>query len=279
MLACLGALFIAIPFFAFSEAWRIIRRLLGWQVPGTAVAIYYHRVPSGERARFARQMDHLLRWVEPIRADRTEPLRPGTRSVIVTFDDGWASFLESALPELQCREIPATLFAVSDFLDGDDQHLPIERLVSEQELRSLDPRLVTVGSHSATHSVMTVLPEPEARREVRESRATLEKILERPVKLFCFPYGRFNEALIEMCREAGYTRVFTGLPFVALSDPQEFATGRIRVDPGDWPLEFHLKLMGAYTWMPLATTFKSWIVSNLRSASNMFARRASQSSA
>jgi peptidoglycan/xylan/chitin deacetylase (PgdA/CDA1 family) len=273
------ALLIAILFFALSEVWRIIRRLFGWQVPGTAVAIYYHRVPSEERARFARQMDHLLRWVEPIRADHMEPLRPGTRSAIVTFDDGWVSFVENALPELQRREIPATLFAVSDFLDGDDQSLPIERLVSAQELRSLDPRLITVGSHSATHSVMTALPEPEARRELRESRAKLEEVLERPVKLFCFPYGRFNEALIEMCREAGYARVFTGQPFAALCDPQEFATGRVRVDPFDWPIEFHLKLTGAYIWMPLAMTLKSWVVSNLRSASSLFVRRASQSSA
>ena len=67
-----------------------------------------------------------------------------------------------------------------------------------------------------------------------------------------------------MCRAAGYTRVFGGMPSPALGDPHEFLIGRVRVDPTDWLVEFHLKLMGAYDWVPFAADLKRRIVDALR---------------
>jgi hypothetical protein len=64
-----------------------------------------------------------------------------------------------------------------------------------------------------------------------------------------------------LCREAGYERIFTTLPVFAFAEPGEFVVGRVRVDPTDWPLEFRLKLAGAYRWLPAAFAFKRLIVS------------------
>ena len=35
----------------------------------------------------------------------------------------------------------------------------------------------------------------------------------------------------------------------------EFVVGRVATDPGDWPIEFRLKLMGAYRWIAFAHAF------------------------
>src|SRR5207245_1160814 len=80
-------------------------------------------------------------------------------------------------------------------------------------------------------------------------------------KLFSFPHGSFNAKLVEWCREAGYERVFTILPTLAFSDPREFVTGRVSVEPTDWPLEFRLKLLGAYRWLPFGFGLKRKILS------------------
>jgi peptidoglycan/xylan/chitin deacetylase (PgdA/CDA1 family) len=74
------------------------------------VVLYYHAVRPEERASFGRQMDELLSIGSPIRADRREPLQPGRRYVAVTFDDGFVSVVENALPELRDRRIPCTIF-------------------------------------------------------------------------------------------------------------------------------------------------------------------------
>jgi peptidoglycan/xylan/chitin deacetylase (PgdA/CDA1 family) len=101
-----------------------------------------------------------------------------------------------------------------------------------------------------------MVDEERAWREIHESRARLEGLLDREVKLFSFPYGAFNERLVGLCREAGYERVFTTLPYSALSEPDEFVTGRVWAEPTDWPLEFRLKLLGAYAWLPKAFSLK-----------------------
>jgi peptidoglycan/xylan/chitin deacetylase (PgdA/CDA1 family) len=117
---------------------------------------------------------------------------------------------------------------------------------------------------------MTALSEQDALRELRESREKLQAITGHEVGSFCFPYGAYSEELIPLCREAGYQRVFTCMP--ALADPSQFVLGRVRVDPTDLPLEFHLKLMGAYRWLPMAIGWKRRVLTALRGGSRSVSR-------
>lgn len=57
------------------------------------------------------------------------------------------------------------------------------------ELKSLDPRLITVGSHTHSHPILPALDDDEVNFEMVESRRALEKALGRPVKYFCYPNG------------------------------------------------------------------------------------------
>jgi hypothetical protein len=50
--------------------------------------------------------------------------------------------------------------------------------------------------------------------------------------------------------------------------------GRIEVSPTDWPLEFRLKIRGAYQWLPLAMSAKRKVVSLLKRRSARKTRRA-----
>ena len=59
-----------------------------------------------------------------------------------------------------------------------------------------------------------------------------------------------------LCREAGYEGLFAILPELAFTDPQEFVTGRVGVNPSDWALEFRLKILGAYRWLPIVFSWK-----------------------
>ena len=262
---------VSILFFGASAVGDAVMALIGRRRPGTGVIVYYHAVPTEHRSRFARQMDLVLRCGKPVSAARTEPRRRGERYVAITFDDGLESVLKNALPELERRKIPATIFVVVQSLGqspiwmaSDPQATDPEKVISLEQLRNLDSDLVTIGSHSLTHPRLTELHESEARREIFESRTQLRNILHREITLFSFPYGAFADALVQHCREAGYDRVFTTLPHSAFSKPEQFVSGRIAVEPTDWPLEFHLKILGAYRWLPVAFALKRWLKFGLR---------------
>ena len=62
-----------------------------------------------------------------------------------------------------------------------------------EQLRSLDPRLVTIGSHTLTHPILTGLDDHQIELELVESRRLLEQRLQRPVEYFCYPNGSHDQ--------------------------------------------------------------------------------------
>jgi peptidoglycan/xylan/chitin deacetylase (PgdA/CDA1 family) len=263
---------ISIAFFGGVSCGNAIRRLLGRKPGGTCVVLYYHGIPPGQRTRFARQLDSIVRLAKPIPLEVTSTLNPHARYVAVTFDDGFENLLENAIPELQQRRIPSTIFVPTELLgkfppwSGTVSRTQNGRLMSVDQLKTLPSNLVTIGSHGKTHPLLPSLNEETARSELSESRVKLEELLKRGITLFSFPYGAFTEDLVRWCREAGYERVFTSLPVIAFSDPNEFVTGRVWAEPTDWWLEFRLKILGAYRWLPLAFAVKRRVRESVLSA-------------
>ncbi len=254
--------------------WRTLRnwvlRMRGKTVPGTCVVLVYHGVPPEQRRQFAQQMDDLLRWARPVAADFKGRLADGIHHVAVTFDDGLRSFADNALPELQKRGIPSTLFVPAGNL-GEEPNWPCsiqnEVVMSAEEVRALPSALVTIGSHTMSHPRLADVDEATAWKELSESRNTLESLLGRPVKLFAFPHGKYNQTLIEMCCKLGYERVFTIEPALAFVTPNEFVTGRVIADLDDWRIESFLKMMGAYLWLSRGVALKRKVTGLLRAQS------------
>jgi peptidoglycan/xylan/chitin deacetylase (PgdA/CDA1 family) len=264
---------VSLGVYAASAVGTFLNRLAGQPARSSCIVIYYHSVDTVERIRFAKQMDQLLSYAKPIATNETPKLQPGTRHAAVTFDDGFKNFYECALPELVKRGIPATMFVITDVIGktfGPEGYA--QEVMSLEQIRALPENLVTIGSHTMTHPLLPSINLDEAKKEIVLSRAKLEEQLHRRIVLFSFPYGGFNQKLVEICHEAGYQRVFSTLPHFAFKESKEFVTGRVRVDPTDWPLEFRLKLAGAYRWLPWAFELKRKVLTNTF-AQNMLGRK------
>jgi peptidoglycan/xylan/chitin deacetylase (PgdA/CDA1 family) len=254
--------------YLLSAAHELLLRLSNKVPPGKCVVLYYHSVPRSQRRLFALQMNTVLRHATPVTLDSDMLLSRGAKTVAITIDDAFENLLENAIPELTRRRIPAAIFAVSGALGktlaGDSE--PADRVMSAEQLKSLPRELFTIGSHTVSHPFLPALSREAARRELQDSRAQLSELLQRDVRLFSFPFGGCTRALVNLCREVGYRRVF------AFGDPGEYIVGRVRVDPTDWPLEFFLKLQGAYRWLPWAFRLKQRILSS-GIAKTLFSRR------
>ena len=215
-------LLISLVFWVAASTWNQLGRLLGRKPKGTCTVLYYHAIPTSQRELFARQMDLLLRCAMPVRADLIEPVQAGSRSAVVTFDDGYVSVAENALPELEKRRIPATIFIVTRLLGQSPGWLGEKYAASKweiamtgEQLRALPRELVTFGSHTMTHPRLTQVSVEDATREIVESRRELESLTGERVTLFSFPFGLYNAELVGLCREAGYRRAFTTVPCAA----------------------------------------------------------------
>lgn len=248
---------ISCVYFVFERASELLLRK-----PRTAscVILYYHSVPAAYRSQFERQM--MLIADRGIFTDlySLDKLPEGQRRVAITFDDALATFAENAVPVLLKHKVPATVFVVTDCLGtkpefGESYYSADERIMSVEQLRAL-PALISVGSHTLTHPNLTELAAADAAREIGESRQRLASLLDRDVRWFCFPYGACNASTTEQCRAAGYERVFTTEPKPFTPGSGEFAVGRFEADPWDWPLEFRMKIAGAYRWEPWARAWK-----------------------
>jgi peptidoglycan/xylan/chitin deacetylase (PgdA/CDA1 family) len=84
-------------------------------------------------------------------------------------------------------------------------------VMSWEEVSSIDPRLVTIASHTVSHPILTSLSPVELAYEIRESRRWLEDRLGRPVEHFCYPNGAVN-ALVRKCVRECYRSAVTSVP-------------------------------------------------------------------
>jgi len=260
-------LFISILVHFIDQFEIVFHKIVGNKIPPKHIILYYHAVRQVQRERFAQQLDEIIRLAEPFQLDIKYPISNGIHNVAISFDDGFISFFENALPELLKRNIPFTVFVPTGFLGRYPDWIKTkshqfisEKVMNQEQLRELMKcKIASIGSHCVTHLNLLTLPGNEAKDEIYKSKSDLEKILGKAITTLSFPHGGFNQAHIEYAKQAGYKRVFSILPTLAFVRGDEYITGRILTDPTDWLLEFRLKLLGAYRWLPFAFNLKSRI--------------------
>jgi peptidoglycan/xylan/chitin deacetylase (PgdA/CDA1 family) len=74
-------------------------------------------------------------------------------------------------------------------------------LMDWDTLRSLDPDLITIGSHTLTHPILPTLDEAAIHFEMTESRTQLEQKLNRAINYFCYPNGSFHAKALLAARQ------------------------------------------------------------------------------
>ncbi len=103
-----------------------------------------------------------------------------------------------------------------------------ELYLSLKELKAALKEGVEVGSHTDTHPDLPLLPREEWDEEIKKSKQQLEFLLEKTVDFFSYPAGRYNMAVRDYVREAGYLgAVATGKRAISWSNCDPYALPRI----------------------------------------------------
>lgn len=169
--------------------------------------------------------------------DRSGRLPRGTAAL--TFDDGFASVLEHALPVLQRHRLPATVFLVAQTLT--QQGRPVDwvrtpppfplRTVTPDQVLELRDAGIDLQSHSWAHHDLPELVPAACERDLRDSRELLEDLLGQPVTSLAYPRGLHDEQVRTAAARAGYARAFA-LPERA-EQPGPYAVPRVGVYAGN----------------------------------------------
>jgi peptidoglycan/xylan/chitin deacetylase (PgdA/CDA1 family) len=124
--------------------------------------------------------------------------------VALTFDDGVADEGEGLLSTMRATGATGTVFAVSGWLGRPCPYAPTTQIATAAELLELAEAGIEIGAHTVTHPDLTRLSYEEARRELEQSKVELEEILERPVTVAAYPFGRATAETRQACRDAGF---------------------------------------------------------------------------
>lgn len=194
---------------------------------------------------------------EVLRLERLgQPMPP--RTVVLTFDDGFGSVYKYAWPILKELRAPATLFLCTAFLDSDFpfpfdrwaieflRQIPVDswRALRSDECREmLASGLVEVGAHSHTHEDFRARP-----RDLADDLRTCQSILREKFGVaepsFAFPFGYFDDELIEVVRQAGLTSGLTVDDRLIRGHSDPIGWGRLTAYDWDTPATLAAKREG-----------------------------------
>lgn len=116
------------------------------------------------------------------------------KTLLITFDDGYADNYNYAYPILQEEQVPGTFFVVSNTIGKDNR-------MTAGQLREMQAHGMQIGSHTVHHENLTGMNQEEIDFELRASRDSLEKILGKPVCALAYPTGKVNEAVLDCAKK------------------------------------------------------------------------------
>jgi peptidoglycan/xylan/chitin deacetylase (PgdA/CDA1 family) len=155
------------------------------------------------------------------------------RAVLITFDDGYKSNLEIAVPMLRRRGFTATFFVVAGLLGGtnawDEDELQ-EPLLSEADVRSMHALGFEIQSHTLTHPHLTRLSPFDLSHELGDSRRLLEGILDAPVDVIAYPWSEHDADVRQAAADAGYDAGVVLRRRTNFSDTPRFELRRIGIN-------------------------------------------------
>jgi peptidoglycan/xylan/chitin deacetylase (PgdA/CDA1 family) len=189
--------------------------------------------------------------------------------VALTFDDGFSSVVQYALPVLARSEVPFTVFLIAKMYDGSTSSVDWVDRPPGHPLRTLDPSEIrrlrangaSFGSHSYLHADMTTLGYDAAVADLIRSRDTLQHLLGEDVTSLAYPRGRHDDDVRRAAAAAGFTSAF-GLA-VAPEMRGPHALPRVGIYPTDtgWSLRlktapFYGRLRASPRYHPLRRRFQ-----------------------
>jgi peptidoglycan/xylan/chitin deacetylase (PgdA/CDA1 family) len=196
---------------------------------------------------FKKQMSWFNKngWTSYIISQLVENEHLPPKSFCITFDDGYEDNYINALPILKKYGFKATIYLVPNYeynLWENFKDKKFDKLLNQQQIKEMqDSGLIEFGSHTLHHKNLLTISKDEAFEDMKVSKALVENITHQKCNAFAYPYGKYNDNLIEATKEIGYTSA-TVVKRGFFDFNKSFEIKRIGVLGTESFLDFYLKI-------------------------------------
>lgn len=207
-------------------------------------------------AAFERQLKWLVEngWRFRFLSEVVDDPDLDEKTVVITFDDGYADNFHTVLPLLEKHDARATLFLVEQRFDNDwavkkkahhsGGELMREPKLSDQQVRQmLDSGRFEIGGHSITHADFSKLSSQEKLLELSQSRRSLMDTFDTPVDSYAYTFGIYDAEDKALVEQLGYHCAVTTEEGVSENlEAERYTLKRVKVAGKKDFLRFRLSL-------------------------------------
>jgi peptidoglycan/xylan/chitin deacetylase (PgdA/CDA1 family) len=151
-----------------------------------------------------------------------------SKPIIISVDDGYVDDVTRILPALERWHMVATFFVITG-------RMTEPGFLSAGQIRELDRAGMDVGDHTAHHVDLPMLTASELKLETAGSRRVLERVLGHPVYFFAYPFGAYNDAVVQAVHAAGFTLAYTTAGGTTESTASPLTIPRVHVGRAETP--------------------------------------------
>lgn len=199
----------------------------------------------------------LSEWYRILSHKETVP----ERTIVLTFDDGFADNFYYVCPVLKKYNFTATFYLIWRFIKSrkkfpwlNEPIFPLrENLPLEPEhVLQMDRENMEIGSHTLTHDKLNRLSNQRSWKEIKMSKLNLEDLIGHDIATFSYPYGSwldFSSLHKNMVEKAGYKSAVTSIYGGNSYKSNYFALRRIPVYETDDLETFDMKVNGYFSWV------------------------------
>lgn len=118
------------------------------------------------------------------------------------------------------------------------------------ELRALAREGMTLGVHTQTHPALDQLPLDQVRAELQGAREDLQREIGSVLPICAYPFGAYNDQVVEVAREEGFEMALTcldGHNQLSSTDPLQLCRTNITLRTS--PLIFRMRLLRVFSYV------------------------------
>ena len=174
---------------------------------------------------------------------------PSRINILITFDDGYSSWVDICLPVLTETRTQALFFINSGLVEVSGNSTERERYIRDRLF--ISPRAILswngvvelyrnghmIGGHTTTHTRLSLLQEREQRDEIVNDKALIESRIGGTLSTFAYPFGQrtdYTSVTGRLLKESKYAYAFT-TEGVFASTQNPYAVSRLCLE-SDMPL-------------------------------------------
>lgn len=178
-----------------------------------------------------------------------------SKTVVLTFDDGYQDFYTDAFPILKQCGFTATVFLATDRIRDESVRVEGADYLTWQEVRELQSEGMSFGSHSVTHADLRSLGPEQIDYELGYSKETIEQRIGAQVESFSYPFalpeedGDFIRYLADTLENLGYTNGVSTSIGRAKPRDSRFFLPRLSINSWDDLELLKAKVEGGYDWL------------------------------